>query len=65
MNLKEIYRHVSRLLDAGWTIPEIERLSHFRNRFQQTSEDLKDLNLDFQHMEFIRWLIQTSKLSDW
>ena len=65
MNLKEIYRYVSRLLDAGWTIPEIERLSHFRNRFQQTSEDLKDLNLDFQHMEFIRWLIQTSKLSDW
>ena len=65
MNLKEIYRAVSRLLDAGWTIPEIEQLNHFRNRFQQTDVDVADLNLDVQHLEFIRWLLQTGKLSEW
>jgi hypothetical protein len=65
MNLKEIYRAVSRLLDSGWTIPEIERLSHFRSRFQQTRDDLSDFNLDMRHLEFIRWLVQTGKLLDW
>jgi len=65
MNLKEIYRAVSRLLDTGWTLPEIERLSHFRNRFQQTRDDLLDFNLDMRHLEFIRWLVQTGKLLDW
>lgn len=65
MNLIEIYRAVTRLLNTGWTVPEIERLSHFRNRFQQKSEDLQDFNLDIKHMEFIRWLFQTGKLSEW
>ena len=65
MNLKEIYRAVTRLLDTGWTIPEIERLSQFRSRYEQTSEDLPELNLDFRHLEFVRWLIQTGKLVDW
>lgn len=65
MNLTEIYRAVTRLLDTGWTIPEIERLSQFRSRYEQTSEDLPELNLDIRHLEFIRWLVQTGKLSDW
>jgi hypothetical protein len=65
MNLTEIYRVVTLLLDAGWTIPEIERLSQFRSRYEQTSEDLPELNLDFRHLEFIRWLVQTGNLSDW
>ena len=50
MNLTEIYRVVTRLLDTGWTIPEIERISHFRSRFQQTSEDLPDFNLEIRHL---------------
>jgi hypothetical protein len=65
MNLTEIYRAVTRLLDTGWTIPEIERLSQFRSRFEQTRDDLPDFNLDMRHLEFIRWLVQTGKLSDW
>jgi hypothetical protein len=65
MNLTEIYRAVTRLLDTGWTIPEIERLSQFRSSFQQTSQDFLDLNLDIRHLAFIRWLVQTGKLSDW
>jgi len=65
MNLTKFYRAAARLLDAGWTIPEIERLSHFRSKYQQTSADLPDFNLDIRHLEFVRWLVQTSKLSDW
>ena len=44
---------------------ELERLCHFRDRFQQTSLDLPDLTFDIRHLEFIRWLVQTGKLSDW
>jgi hypothetical protein len=65
MNLTEIYRAVTRLLDTGWTIPEIERLSKFRSRFEQTRDDLPDFNLDMRHLEFIRWLVQTVRLLDW
>ena len=46
LNLTEIYRAVTKLLDLGWTIPGIERLSKFRNRFQHTSLDLSDLTAD-------------------
>jgi hypothetical protein len=65
MNLTEFYQSCERLLDTGWTIPEIKRLCHFRDRFQQTSKDLLDLNLDIRHLGFIQWLVQTGKLSDW
>jgi len=65
MNLAEFYQACDRLIDTGWTIPELERLCHFRDRFQQTSLDLPDLTFDIRHLEFIRWLVQTGKLSDW
>ncbi len=65
MNLAEMYRVVTRLLDSGWTVAEIERLSQFRSRYQQTREDLPDFNLETRHLEFTRWLIQKGKLSDW
>ncbi len=65
LNLKEIYRSVSKLLDMEWTISEIKRLSQFRASFEQTSKDLPDLNLDMRHLEFIRWLVQTGRMSDW
>ncbi len=67
MNLPEIYRAVTLLIDAGFTIPEIENLNQFRKNFQQTSEDLPDTNLhlDLHHLEFIRWMVQTGRISDW
>jgi hypothetical protein len=65
LNLGEIYRNCVRLLDTGCTAPEIERLSQFRHNFQQTSGDLSDLNLDIRQLEFIRWLVENGKLSDW
>ena len=65
MNLTEFYQACERLLDTGWTIPEMKRLCYFRDRFQQTSMDLPDLKLDIRHLEFIRWLVQTGRMTDW
>ncbi len=65
MNLAEFYQACDRLISSGWTMPEIGRLNHFRYRFKQTSEDLPDFNLGMRHLEFIRWLVQTGKLSEY
>ncbi len=65
LNVTEIYRAVTQLLDSGWTPPEIKRLSKFRNRFQPTSEDLQVLTLDTRYLEFIRWLFQAGRITDW
>ncbi len=65
MNLTEFYQACERLFDAGWTIVEMKRLFDFRDRFQLTSEDLPDKYYDMRHLEFIRWLVQTGRLSDW
>ncbi len=65
MNLAEFYQACERLIDTGWTLQQIERLCHFRDSFQRTSIDKPDLNLDIRHLEFIRWLVQTGRISDW
>jgi len=64
MNPTEFYEACDRLIASGWTVWEIERLNFFRERYKQTSIDLLDLTLDIRHLEFIRWLVQTDKLSD-
>jgi hypothetical protein len=65
MNPTEFYEACDRLIETGWTIPELERLCHFRDSFKQTSMDLPDFTLDIRQLEFVRWLVQTGKLSDW
>ena len=64
MNLTEFYAVFDRLFASGWTIPEVKRLCHFRDSYQQISLDLSDLNLDMRQLEFIRWLVQVGMLSD-
>ncbi len=63
LNLTEIYRAVTQLLDSGWTLPEIKRLSKFGNRFQQAGEDLVVLTVDIRYLEFIRWLVQADRIT--
>lgn len=64
MNLAEFYQACDWLIANGWTIAELKRLCRFRDRFQQTSMDLPDLNLDIRHLEFIRWQVQTGRITD-
>ena len=63
MNPIEIYEVRDRLIDSGWTIWEVERLCRFLIRYKQTSMDLPDLALDIRRLEFLRWLVQTGRLS--
>ena len=65
LNLTEIYRAVVQLLDSGWSLPGIERLTKLRNRFQHTSEDFPALSVDLLHLEFIRWLVQRGRMTEW
>ena len=65
MDPAAFYEAWDRLIASGWTIWEIERLCHFRDNYQQTNLDLLDLNLDIRQLEFLRWLVQTGKLSEY
>ncbi len=65
MNLAEFHQACDRLADTGWTISQIGRLCRFRDRFQQTSLDLPDINPEIRRLAFIRWLVQTGKLSEY
>ena len=64
MNPTEIYEVCDRLIDSGWKTWEVNRLRFFLASYQQTSLDLPDLTLNIRHLEFLRWLVQTGRLSD-
>lgn len=63
MDLTAFYQACEKLFDAGWRPSEIERLCQFRDTYVQTRLDQADL--DLRHLEFIRWLVLTGRLSDW
>ena len=62
MDLTAFYQSCEKLLNAGWKPSEIERLYQFRDKYVQTRLDQADL--DIRHLEFIRWLVLTGRLSD-
>ena len=64
MNPTELYEMCGRLLDYGWRTWEVERLYDFLLRYKQTRLDLPDLTFDMQKLEFLRYLVQTGRLSD-
>lgn len=61
MDLTAFYQACEQLLNAGWKTSEIDRLCHFRDSYVQTRLDQADL--DIRHLEFIRWLVLTGRLS--
>ena len=50
------------LLLAGWKLQEIYCLCRFRDAYAPTPMDQVDLHM--RHLEFIRWLVLTGRLSD-
>ncbi len=64
MNTTEIYEVCNRLFHVGWKIREVERLYAFLSRYKQSSMDLPDLAIDIRKLEFLRYLVQTNRLSD-
>jgi hypothetical protein len=64
MNTTEAYELCNRLFHSGWGIQEVERLYDFLTRYRRTRMDLPDLTLDIRRLEFLRYLVQTGRLSD-
>jgi len=62
MNDKALIQGREKLLRAGWTLSEINRLCRFRDKYVQTHMDQADF--DIRHLEFIRWLVLTGRLTD-
>ncbi len=63
MDLTAFHQACEKLINAGWKPSEIERLYRFRDNYVQTRLDQAELGI--QHLEFIRWLVLTGKLTDW
>ncbi len=63
MDMTAFYKACEKLINAGWKPSEIERLYRFRDNYVQMPLDQAEL--DIRHLEFIRWLILTGRLSDW
>jgi hypothetical protein len=64
MNPTEIYEMCGRLLHSGWKTWEAERLYDFLLRYQQTRLDLPDPTFDMRKLKFLRYLVQTGRLSE-
>jgi hypothetical protein len=64
MNPTDISGMRNRLLNSGWKTWEAEKLFNFLMRYKQTSMDLPDLTFDMRKLAFLRYLVQTARLSD-
>jgi hypothetical protein len=60
MNQEEALVMLRRL---GFSAQEIDRLSRLRSMYAKKSE-MDQASLDLRHLEFIRWLVKTGKLTD-
>jgi hypothetical protein len=60
MNHEQAFVMLRRL---GFSAQEIERLSRLRSLYTKKSE-MDQASLDLRHLEFIRWLVKTGKLTD-
>lgn len=50
------------LYRAGFSLPEIDRLWRFRRNF--VVREMNQASADLRHLEFIRWLVVTGRLTD-
>ena len=51
------------LREAAFTKAEIRRLQRFYRRY--TPNEMDQTSLDLRHLEFVRWLVASHRLSDW
>jgi len=47
----------------GFSEREIEKLTKLRH--DPTKQGVLDKPLDYRHLEFVRWLVATGRLTDW
>lgn len=63
MNQMNLEQAVIVLRKLGFSAQEIDRLSRLRRVYAKKSE-MDQATLDLRHLEFVRWLVQTGKLTD-
>ncbi len=51
------------LREAAFTKVEIRRFQRFYRRYKPNEMD--QASLDLRHLEFVRWLVASHRLSDW
>jgi hypothetical protein len=63
MNRMNHEEALAMLRRQGFTEQVIDRLSRLRRVYAKRSE-MDQATLDLRHLQFIRWLVQTGKLTD-
>ena len=63
MNQMNHEEAVAMLYRSGFSAQEIDRLSRLRRVYAEKSE-MDQASLDLRHLEFVRWLVKTGKLTD-
>jgi hypothetical protein len=51
------------LLDVGFTLTQVERLDKFRQSYIEKEQ--QQALVEQRHLEFLRWLVQTGRLTDY
>jgi len=62
MNQVNYKQAFEKLYRAGFSVLEINRLLRFRRKFRKSELDFPPT--DRRHLEFIRWLVATGRLSE-
>lgn len=63
MNEMDYVQDFVMLRKLGFSAQEIDRLSGLRSVYAKRSE-MDQAALDLRHLEFVRWLVQTGRLTD-
>lgn len=61
MDAAKVYQITEQLFDTRWKLSELERLWDFLYKYEQTPLDQAER--DSRHLDFIRWLVSTGKLT--
>ncbi len=62
MNREEIKEDCKSLLEVGFTLAQIERLSTFRRDY--LVKEQQKFSVELHRLEFLRWLVSTGRLLD-
>lgn len=62
MNREEIKEDCQNLLEMGFTLAQIERLSKFRSDYIE--RERQKFSAELHRLEFLRWLVANGRLMD-
>lgn len=63
MSQKNHEEAISKLRNLGFSVKDIDRLQKLRS-FYAKQHEMDQACLDIRHLQFVRWLVRTGKLTD-